>query len=240
VSASFARRLSPASSPVGHRLRVKYAAHEVLEIVGVVADMKQYGLESPNMPEVYVPAAQMPVSFMTIVVRTSGGPASLARAVGAAIQRIDRNQPVSRVAPMTRMLSESLARRRFTALLLSIFGGLAMVLAAVGAGGVMAYTVAQRTREIGIRMALGAQRTQVLRQVMREGLVLTAAGLAIGSGAAWLLARLIQKLLFGVATHDPVAFLVSALLLSVVAASACALPARRASTVDPIRALRYE
>jgi putative ABC transport system permease protein len=240
LSESFARRLWPNKSPIGRRLRVKYASHEILEVVGVVADMKQYSLEAPNTPELYLPAAQMPVSFMTIMVRTAGEPETLARAATAAIQGLDRNQPVARITPMTRALSASLARRTFSALLLSLFGGLALVLAAIGVGGVMAYSVAQRTREIGIRMALGAQRGQVLRDVIGHGLRLTSIGIFAGAAAAWMLTRLLEKLLFGVQSHDALTFTLVAAVLAAVATGACALPARRASRIDPVSALRYE
>jgi len=240
LSQSFARRLWPNESGIGRKLRVKYASHEVLEVVGVVADIKQYGMETPNMGEVYVPAAQMPVGFMTIVVRTASDPASLARAATSAIQNLDKDQPVSKITPMTQMLTKSVARRKFSALLLGLFGGLALLLAGVGVGGVMAYTVAQRTREIGIRMALGAQRSQVMRHVIGDALRLTAIGVAAGLLAAWMLTRLISKMLFGVQSHDALTFAAMGAALVLVALAACALPARKASRVDPMIALRYE
>jgi putative ABC transport system permease protein len=182
----------------------------------------------------------MPVGFMTIVVRTVSDPASLAPAATAAIQSLDKDQPVSRITPLTRTLADSAARRKFSALLLSLFGAVALVLAGVGVGGVMVYTVAQRTREIGIRMALGAQRGQVLRDVLDQALRLTAIGVALGLAAAWMLTRLLTKLLFGVHSHDTATFAAMAAALVAVALAACALPARTASRVDPLTAIRYE
>jgi putative ABC transport system permease protein len=212
----------------------------LLNVVGVIADVKQFTLEAPAFAEVYVPAAQMPVNFMTIVVRTSTDPASLARNAMSAIQSVEKDQPASRVTPMTKVIAEKVARRKFSAFLLGLFSALALALAMVGVAGVMAYTVAQRTREFGIRMALGAQPGQVSRLVLGHGLRLAGLGVAIGAGAAWGLTRLLAKLLFGVKTHDPLTFGAVTLLLAGVALAACLLPARRASRVDPMRALRYE
>jgi putative ABC transport system permease protein len=240
LNQTFARRLWPGERAAGKRIHVQYADGELLEVVGVVADIKQFGLEAPNMPEVYVPAAQMPVSFMTVMARTSGDAAAGARAVTAAIHDADPGQAISRVTPVTESIATSLARRRFGTFLLSLFGGLALALAAVGVFGVMACTVAQRTHEIGIRVALGARRAQVLRMVLGQALRLAGAGVALGLGAAWALVRFLQTMLFAVKPYDPLTFGGMAVLLAAVALGACALPARRATKVDPMVTLRAE
>jgi putative ABC transport system permease protein len=240
VNQTLARRLWPQGEAAGKRLHVMYAAGQLLDVVGVIADVKQFNLESPATAEVYVPAAQMPVNFMTIVVRTSTDPATLARGTMSAIQSVEKDQPASRITPMTKVIAEKVARRKFSAFLLGLFSALALVLAMVGVAGVMAYTVAQRTREFGIRMALGAQPGQVSRLVLGHGLRLASLGVAIGVTVAWGLTRLLAKLLFGVKSHDPLTFGAVTVLLAGAAMAACFLPARRASRVDPLRALRYE
>ena len=240
VNQTLARRLWPQGDATGKRIHVMYAAGQLLDVVGVIADVKQFNLDAPAFAEVYVPAAQMPVNFMTIVVRTSTDPATQARAAMSAIQSVEKDQPASRVTPMTKVIAEKVARRKFSAFLLGLFSALALALAMVGVAGVMAYTVAQRTREFGIRMALGAQPGQVSRLVLGHGLRLAGLGVAIGAAAAWGLTRLLAKLLFGVKTHDPLTFGAVTVLLAAVALAACLLPARRASRVDPMRALRYE
>jgi putative ABC transport system permease protein len=240
VNQRLARLVWPDGGAVGKRLHVKYAAGELLEVVGVIADVKQFGLDAPGGPEVYVPAAQMPVNFMTIVARTSLDPAALVRPTVAAIKAVEKGQPVARVTPMTELIAASVARRKFAAFLLGLFSALALVLAVVGVAGVMAYTVAQRTREFGIRMAMGAQPGQVSRLVLRHGLRLTGLGVAIGAGAAWGLTRLLASMLFHVKSHDPLTFALVAGLLTAFALAACLLPARRAARVDPMTALRYD
>jgi putative ABC transport system permease protein len=240
VNQTMARRLWPNGRAVGQRLDVTYATGEVLEVVGVVADVKQFGLDAPVMEEVYVPAAQMPVNFMTLVVRTRRDPATLMHAAVAAIQSLDKGQPVARIAPMTASISASVARRKFAAFLLGLFSALALSLAVVGVAGVMAYTVAQRTREFGIRMAMGAQPGQVSRLVLGHGLRLTGLGVVIGLAAAWALTRLLAGMLFQVKPRDPLTFAAVAALLAAVALAACLLPARRAARVHPMTALRYD
>ena len=230
----------PHGGAIGQRLEVNFATGGIFEIVGVVADVKQFSLDAPAMEEVYVPAAQMPVNFMTLVVRTRGDPATLMHAAVAAIQSLDKGQPVARIAPMTASIGASVARRKFAAFLLGLFSALALVLAIVGVAGVMAYTVAQRTREFGIRMAMGAQPEQVSRLVLGHGLRLTALGVGIGLGAAWALTRLLAGMLFNVKPRDPLTFAAVATLLGAVALVACLLPAHRAAHVHPMTALRCD
>jgi putative ABC transport system permease protein len=177
---------------------------------------------------------------MTVVVRSESDPLTIATAAEHAIQSVDKDLPVSAIQPMTQYVSESLARRRFSTVLLGLFGGLALVLAAVGIYGVMAYTVGQRTHEIGIRTALGAQRSQILCLILGRGGMLALAGVGLGLASALGLTRLMASLLYGVRATDPWTFAGVAILLTLVALAACYIPARRATKVDPMVALRYE
>ncbi|HEY1341324.1 MAG TPA: ABC transporter permease [Bryobacteraceae bacterium] len=240
VSRTLARRLWPNEPAAGKRIHVQYAENELLQIVGVAADIKQWALDSANMPEVYVPAAQMPVGFMTVLVRTTTGAGPMAASMAAAVREVDRGQAVSKVTPVSDAVVASLARRRFATLLLGLFSAVALALAAVGVSGVMACAVAQRTRELGIRMALGARRSHVLALVFGQALRLAGIGVAIGIAAAWGLTRFLKSQLFGVKAHDPLTFAAMAGLLAAVAAAACWLPARRAARVDPMVTLRAE
>lgn len=187
-----------------------------------------------------MPAEQMPVPFMTVLVRTRMDPASLLKPATAAIHDLDRGQPISRVLPMMQKIYAASGQKRFAAVLLGLFSALALTLAAVGVGGVMAYTVAQRTREFGIRMALGARTGQVLGSVLAGGLKLALIGVAAGTLLAWMFARLLRAMLYGVTMHDAVTFTAVPMVLFVVAAGACLLPARIASRVDPVSALRHD
>ena len=240
VNQALAHRLWPHASPLGQRIDVTYATGEFLQIVGVVENLKQFSLDAPAMEEVFVPAAQMPVNFMTIVVRTSQNPAALTRAVTAVINDLDRGQPISHIAPMTDSIAGSVSRRKFAAVLLGAFSALALLLAIVGVAGVMAYSVAQRTREFGIRLAMGAQPREVLRLVLAGGLRIALLGTAIGLAAAYALTRLLAGMLFDVKPRDPLTFAAVAGLLLLAALAACALPARRAARVHPSTALRYD
>ena len=240
VNRTMAHLLSSDGHPVGRYLNVQYAAHPVLEIVGVVPDVKQFALDAPVMPEVYVPVSQMPVSFMTILLRTAIAPGSLTSAARQVIEQLDRRQPIAQITPMTESIAFSLGSRKFATFLLSLFSALAVLLAAIGVFGVMTYTVAQQTREIGIRMALGARGSQLLRRILSQSARLAAVGLVIGVGGAWALTRLLSRFLFGVTAHDPLTFLGVTFALVCIALLASLLPALRASATDPVRALRYE
>jgi putative ABC transport system permease protein len=191
-------------------------------------------------PEYYLPHAQMPINSMNLVMRSTNDPSSLARSIQQAVQSLDKDIPVYRIITLDQYLGMAVAQPKFNALLLSLFGGLALALTAIGLYGVMAYSVAQRAQEIGIRVALGAQTGDVLKMVLRQGLKLTALGLLIGLAAAYALTRYMQSLLFGVKATDPLTFAAIALLLIAVAFVACWIPARRGTKVDPLIAIKYE
>ncbi|HLK19446.1 MAG TPA: ABC transporter permease [Bryobacteraceae bacterium] len=239
VNQSMSSILGPGSS-VGKLIHVQYSAHEVLEVVGVVPDVPQYGTGVFVMPEVYVPAAQMPVNFMTFVVRSQAAPGIAAREASAALRSLDKEQPITDVSAFSETILQSAGRQRFAATLLSMFGFVALTLAAVGISGMMAYTVIRRTRELGIRVALGARRATLLRMVIGEGMTLVLIGLVLGIGLAWMLAKLVSNLLYGVKPHDPATFAAATLVLATCAFTACLLPAIRAARVDPVVALRHD
>ncbi len=210
------------------------------EIVGVARDAKQMNVSDEVGSEMYASHLQYPWLSTALVIRTKADPASIVPSVQRAVSMVDKDQPVTGVKTMDQLLSESVAQPRFYTLLLGIFAGIALVLASVGIYGVVSYSVAQRTHEIGVRLALGAQAGDVLRLVLRQGMTLTFVGVAIGLAAALLLTRVMSSLLFGVSTIDPVIFILISLLLVTVALIACYIPARRATKVDPMVALRYE
>ncbi|MEK6405682.1 MAG: FtsX-like permease family protein [Acidobacteriota bacterium] len=216
-------------------------------IVGVIGDVRHNGLNQPLAPEIYTLHEQElaskfanPSGSMYLAVRTATEPSSLVGAIRHEVQELDREQPVDGVATMEELLATSLSQSRFSTLLLGVFAGVALILAAVGIYGVMAYSVAQRTHEIGIRVALGAQAGDVLNLVIRQGLTLTIAGVAIGFGAALIITRVMTSLLYGVSATDPLTFAIIPVLLTGVALAASFIPARRAMRVDPMVALRYE
>jgi predicted lysophospholipase L1 biosynthesis ABC-type transport system permease subunit len=208
------------------------------EIVGVVGDAHQFGVDAPAEPEFYLPHAQDPWPWLYAVVRTRGDPVALVRDAERAVWSLDPNVPVTSVRTMEGLLAGSLARRRFQMLALGAFAGVAVLLAVVGVYGVMAYLVARRTREIGIRVALGAGRGGVLRLVVGEGARLAALGVGLGLVASLGASRAVARLLYGVSPTDPLTFAGTAALLGGVALLACWVPARRAARVDPVRALR--
>lgn len=241
VSDALARKLWPGDNARGKRLRF-YNSEPAEQrpwrtVVGVVGDVKQYGLDTPGTAALYVPLAQMPASSLTLAVRTRAEPNSMVAAIRHEIHALDPDQAVFNIATMEELLSDSISLRRFSMFLLGIFAGLALVLAAIGIYGVLAQLVAQRTHEIGIRMALGAQTRDVLRLIVGHGMTLTLAGIIAGIFGALGLTRLIVNLLFGVGPTDPITFAVIAVLLSLVALLACYVPARRAAKLDPMTAL---
>jgi putative ABC transport system permease protein len=245
INETLAARHFAGEDPIGKRLNLSGGPGDVREIVGVVADVRNHGLDEEVRPEVYVPFFQSAADYLasqtsalTIVIRSTIDPTALAQTLREQVQALDKDQPVSAIKTMERYLDESIAQRRFNMLLLGVFAGLALVLAAVGIYGVIAYTVTQRTHEMGIRIALGARGGDILRLVFSTAMATTIAGIVIGLGAAFALTRLLQSLLYQVTATDPVVFVTIPLLLLAVAAIATYLPARRAMKVDPITALR--
>jgi putative ABC transport system permease protein len=245
INQAFADKYLHGVNPLGQKAAVymkSLAESEIQpsEIIGVVGDVHQMGLDTAPEPTVYWPLPELVYSGMTILARTSNDPLALVSAARAELRKIDPELPMASVATMDQLLADSLSRSRFTMLLLGIFAAVALLLAAVGIYGLIAYSVTQRTQELGIRIALGAQRRDVLRLVLTQGTRLTLLGVAIGVFAALVLSRLLATLLFGVSATDPLTFAGVAGLLAFVALLACFIPARRATRVDPIVALRYE
>ena len=237
-----AHRFFPNEDPLGKQIKLgRYVEDNPLHtIVGIVGNIKHRGLSSEFDPEFYYPYAQMPIRFSAIVARTQGNPLNLATAVRNAVLEVDKEQPITSPRTMEMAISNSVTQQRLNMILLSIFGALALLLAAVGIYGVMSYTVTQRLQEIGIRMALGAGRSDVLRLIITQGIKLALSGVAIGLVASFALTQLMKKLLFNVSATDPLIFTAIALLLTLVALLACWIPARRATKVDPIVALRVD
>ena len=243
VNETFARRFFPGEDPSGRR--IKYGPPESegpwITIVGVVGDTRRTGFDAAVRPETYLPHAQAPARGMMLVVRSAAAdPSGLTNAVRGAVASLDREVPVFQVRTMDELLSGMMAQRRLNMLLLAIFAGVALLLAAVGIFGVMNYSVSQRTHELGLRMALGAQARNILGMVVRQGMTLVLLGLGLGLAGALALTRLMSSLLYGVSATDPLTFAGISLLLAAVALLACYVPARRATKVDPIVALRYE
>jgi putative ABC transport system permease protein len=245
VDESFVRRFYPNENPIGKRIKRggPQSTRPWKTIVGVVRSIRNQRLDATSLPQAYFPVLQEADEMfnLSFAVRASGGePSALAQSVRAAVLAVDRNQPIFDVKPLREIVSDSIALKRLALLLLSVFAVVALLLAGSGIYGVMSYTVAQRTHEIGIRMALGAQAGEVLRLVVRQGLQLALGGVALGLVAALALTRLLDALLFGVSPTDPQTFVGIALLLLCVALLSCWLPARRATKVDPLVALRHE
>jgi putative ABC transport system permease protein len=242
VDESFAQCYYPNEDPLGKRIKRGNSTRPWITIAGVVRHVQSRGLDATSGVQVYFPFYQDPTAYnMSLVIRTSAAdPLSLSGTVRAAIQSLDKNQPVFEVFTLRQIVGDSMAQRRFSMLLMGIFAAVALALAAVGIYGVLSYSVAQRTHEIGIRVALGAQTSDVLKLVIGEGMRLTLIGVAIGLGAAFALTRLLETLLFGISATDWATYTEIAALLAAVALLACYLPARRATQVDPMIALRQE
>jgi putative ABC transport system permease protein len=237
VSASLAQRVWPGRDPIGQHFSID--APEIT-VIGVANDVHSASLEAPPQPTVYVPYRQDPFPFMTVVLRTTAPVSAIGGAIREAIWRVDRDQPASAVHTMDEQLSNSLTRRRFSVTLLTAFGVTALALAAIGLYGVLAFIVAQRRREIGVRMALGASPRHVIADVLGQGLRLAVAGVAAGLVLALALTRLLSSMLYGTSATDVATFASVSLLLVVIAVGASVVPALRASRVDPLVALRED
>jgi len=250
VNEAFAKRYFDGQDPFARQLSIGRGLNDPpRQVVGVVGDVKQHGLDRPVPPMVYVAIPQMSDKLMATVraftsahftVRTTVTPLSMSAAIKHEIAELDPTLPLSQISSMEKLTALSIATQRFNMFLLGLFGALGLLLAAVGIYGVMAYAVAQRTNEIGIRIALGASASDVIGLVLRQGLSLVLIGTALGLGGAWALTRFMKTLLFGVSATDPITFVAVSVLLAGVALTACFVPARRAAKVDPMVALRYE
>ena len=247
VNESFVRHYFPNENPFGRHItpgppgRIWQGKKLTsFEIVGVVHDVKSSGLQAPTAPTYYLPAAQAPLQDMAVIVRTTTEPLSIIPELRQAVLAIDPDQPISNISTMEKIVSDSIARPRLNMFLMGLFGALALILASVGIYGLLSYSVTQRTQEMGIRMALGAQVTDVLKLVLRQGMTLALIGEALGLVGAFALTRVMQRLLFGVTPTDATIFISVVGILTTTAVLACYLPARRAAKVDPLVALRYE
>jgi predicted permease len=238
ISEAAARRFWPDEDPIGQVVRANYGGRAI--VVGIVGDVRQHGLGEDAPPVVYFHQRTAPRIITTMVVRTATDPVNLAEPIRAAIRAIDPNQPVRSIATLEEVMSESIARDRFFTVLFGVFGALALLLSAIGVYGVLAYSVEQRTREIGVRIALGAQVGDVLRMVIGNGMLLVFSGMVIGTLASLALSGLLASQLHGVSATDPTAFVVATILLGAVALLACYLPARRATRVQAVTAIRAE
>ncbi|HEY6350349.1 MAG TPA: ABC transporter permease [Candidatus Angelobacter sp.] len=242
INGMLAKRYFGNEDPIGKRFMMGHPGkdNKWITIVGMVGDTKLYGLANPARLEIYLPLRQFPQSEMELLTKSANDPATLTSAIRNVIASIDKNQPITDIATMKQLVRDSVSIRQITLILLGLFSGLALLLAAIGIYGVLSYAVALRTHEIGIRLALGAQRADVLRMVVGQGIRLALVGVALGLAVALALTRLMNTLLFGVGANDPLTFVSVAIVLTIVALTACYIPARRAMRVDPIIALRYE
>jgi predicted permease len=254
INEAFARKYWPKGEPIGERIVIGKGMgpdfkDEPREVVGIVGDVKEGGLGNPAPEVMYIPLAQLRDSFMTLnnkiipmtwIVKTAVSPLTLAEQVTKQMQAADGQLAVAHIRPVEEVISEATARQDFNMTLLTVFSGIALLLAAIGVYGMLSYSVQQRSQEIGIRMALGAQRQDVLTMIVKQGMTLAIVGILIGLAGAFGLSRLLTSLLFGIKPYDPLTFLAVAFLLAFTALGACWIPARRATHVDPMVALRYE
>jgi putative ABC transport system permease protein len=238
IDEAFARQYFAGEDPLGRGIDIGNGTDAIYEIVGVVGSVHHEGLHTAPRPTMYVPYHQDAFSTMWVMVRTSGDPMALAHSARQTLRALDPTLPAAAMAPLSSVIDESIAERRFAMLLLAVFASVALFLAAVGLYGIVAYAVSQRTQEIGVRMAVGAGRGDVMWMVLGEGMTLAAIGVVIGLGAAVALAQYTASMLFGVTPLDAVSYAATAAVLLAVAALACYVPARRASSIDPLQALR--
>ena len=239
VNAAMAKHFWPNQNAIGKRFSF-FGDRKLMQIVGVVSDTTQFAIGEPPQPEVYLPLTQYYSPQASLQVRTTSAPRTVIASVAAEVQNLNKNLALTNTLTIGQILDQGLWAPRMAAALLSVFAFIALVLAAIGIYGVMAYSVAQRTREVGIRVALGAHPRDVMKLIVGQGMALAGAGVGIGLLAAFGVARLFSSLLFGVSTADPLTFIGVTLVLSLSAFAACYLPARRAMAIDPIIALRYE
>jgi putative ABC transport system permease protein len=239
VNDTVVRRFWPGANPIGKRILLGRMV-KPLEVVGVLGDVRNNKLAADVQPEIYLPFAQLPWTSMNLVVSTAGNPAAFVAPVRARVLAVDRDQPVTGVQTMDDLLATAAAQPRYATSLLGALAALALLLAVVGIYGAIAYSVAERTGEMGVRMALGAARTDILQMVLRQGLMMASIGIAIGLAASLAMTQLLSGLLYKVSVRDPLAFSVGAILFASIAALASYIPARRATHVDPMTALRYE
>jgi putative ABC transport system permease protein len=240
INETMARQFFPNEDPIGKRINITNGPDTWREIVGIVGDIKQYGVDKATSAQSYEPFAQVPFGTLNVVFRTKGSPAALLGALRPAVYGVDKDQPIGTIRPLEEIMADSIARQRFAMLLLTVFSGVALVIAAVGIYGVMAYNVVQRTSEFGIRMALGAQQGDVLKLVLTQGGKLVGLGLVIGLLATLAASRAMGSMLFNTSAYDPLTLASITLLLGTVALVACFFPANRATKVNPIEALRTE
>jgi len=243
INETMASALWGEQDPIGRRIKFPGSQRfpqSWRTIVGVVGDVSQYALDTRPPMQIYLTEAQFPTSFMTLAVRTISDPMSLVASIRREVRALDSDQAIYNVATLDELLSNSISLRRFSMVLLITFAGLALVIAAIGIYGVISFLVNQRTHEIGIRMALGAKRGDIIKLVVTHGLSLTLGGVGIGLVVAVVLTRFLSSLLYSVSATDPATFIAIPIALTVVAFGTCLVPARRATKVDPIVALRHE
>ena len=246
ITEAAAAQYFPDEDPIGKTIRLGWRRDDSDvraggNVVGIIGDIKDAGLDEPNPPQIYLPYEQWPVPSMSVLVATAVPPHSVAEPARRAVYSIDGSLPVSNLRTLEQLVARSISQPRFYMLLLTMFAGVALALAAIGIFGVLSYAVAQRTREIGIRMALGAHHGSVLGLIVRDAMLMTAGGVVVGLIAAFLLTEwLVAQLLFETSPHDPATFLLVAGVLALVSLLAAYVPALRATRVDPIVALRGE
>lgn len=242
INETMARRFWPGEDAVGKRMKFGSPDSDDpwIEIIGVVGDVRRTGFDAEVRPETFLPHAQAPGRGLMMVVRTDSDPAKMASSFRAAVREIDADQPVFEVRTMDMILGEMMAQRRLNMILFGVFAAVAMLLASVGIYGIISHNVTERTHELGVRMALGASRSDMLKLILRQGMALAGIGIFVGLVLALVLTRVMSSLLYGVSATDPITFVLIAMMLGVVALAACLIPAQRATKVDPMSALRYE